>query len=118
MRNLRRKPNVAVHISIPWPAFYGYRPPPRSIQFRGIGEILPFDNSDARAALEKGPFVLRRVIRHLVQRSSTEFFGDNVWIHVRPTGRINTFMIGVPITTLFHDEMKAVQNFDFNETPL
>jgi len=32
--------------------------------------------------------------------------------HVRPVKRIETFMIGVPMTTVFRDEKKALQHFE------
>jgi uncharacterized protein YhbP (UPF0306 family) len=108
-RNLRRDSHVAVHIPIPWPLLPA---PPRSIQFRGEAEILPSDNTDANAALAKGPFVMRRVFRQLIKRADTKILGENIWIHVRPIGRIETFMVGVPITTIFHDEKKVILHFD------
>jgi len=39
-------------------------------------------------------------------------WGESVWIHVRPRKRIETFMIGVPSTTIFRDEAKAMLHFE------
>lgn len=111
-RNLCRNSSVAVHIPVPWPLLPA---PPRSIQFRGEAEILPIDNPDANAALAKAPLVMRRVFLHLIKRIDTESWGENIWIHVRPIGRIETFMVGVPITTIFRDEKKAILHFDVSD---
>ena len=108
-RNLRRDSRVAVHIPVPWPLLPA---PPRSIQFRGEAEILPIDNPDANTALAKAPLVMRRVFRRLIKRVDAKILGENIWIHVRPIGRIETFMVGVPITTIFRDESKAILHFD------
>jgi uncharacterized protein YhbP (UPF0306 family) len=108
-RNLRRDSRVAIHIPVPWPLIPA---PPRSIQFRGEAEILPIDNPDANAALAKAPHMMRRMFRRLIKRVDTKIWGENIWIHVRPIGRIETFMIGVPITTIFRDESKAILHFD------
>ncbi len=109
-RNIRRDPRVAVHISVPYPLFGGHAPP-RSIQFRGTAEILPFDDAEANSALDKAPLGMRLVFRRLARRSPPRF-GENIWIRVRPLGRIETFMLGVPMTTIFRDESKAIQHID------
>ena len=108
-RNLRRDSHVAVHIPVPWPLLPA---PPRSIQFRGEAEIFPIDDPNANAALAKAPLVMRRIFRRLIKRVDTKIWGENIWIHVRPIGRIETFMVGVPITTIFRDESKAILHFD------
>jgi hypothetical protein len=108
-RNVRRDPRVAVHIPIPWllvPA------PPKSIQFRGKAEILPMKDPKANEALEHGSLVIRRVFRRLLDRADAQTWGESIWIHVRPGRRIETFMIGVPSTTIFRDEKKAMLHFD------
>lgn len=111
VRNIRRDPHVAVHVSVPWPVVPA---PPRSIQFRGTAEILPIDNADANAALAKAPLVLRRVMRHLLKNVDTEIWGENIWIRIRPTERVETFMVGVPVTTVFRDEKEAIRHFKVN----
>ncbi len=108
-RNLRRDSRVAVHIPVPWPLLPA---PPRSIQFRGEAEILPFDDPDANSALTKAPLVFRRILRRLVERADKKVWGENIWIRARPVGRIETFMVGVPIPTIFRDEKKAILHFD------
>jgi nitroimidazol reductase NimA-like FMN-containing flavoprotein (pyridoxamine 5'-phosphate oxidase superfamily) len=108
-RNLRRDSNVAIHIPVPWPLIPA---PPRSIQFRGEAEILPIDDPEANEALAKTSFVMRRVFRRLLKRVDKKIWGESIWIHVHPIGRIETFMIGVPITTIFRDESKVILHFD------
>jgi uncharacterized protein YhbP (UPF0306 family) len=108
-RNVRRDPRVAVHIPVPWPLVPA---PPRSIQFRGNAEILPINDADANDALERGSLVMRRVFRRFLEKADTETWGENIWIHVRPRKRIETFMLGVPSMTIFRDEKKAMLHFD------
>jgi len=108
-RNVRRDPQVAVHIPVPWPLVPA---PPKSIQFRGKARILPINDADASAALSRGSPVMRRVFRRLLKNADAEVWGESIWIHVRPVGRIETFMIGVPSLTIFRDEAKAILHFD------
>lgn len=108
-RNVRRDPRVAVHIPVPWPLVPA---PMKSIQFRGSAEILPIDDPDASEALEHGSFVMRRVMRRLLRNVDAKVWGESVWIHVHPRKRIETFMIGVPPTTIFRDEAKAILHFE------
>ncbi len=84
----------------------------KSIQFRGNAEILPIDDASANEALQRSSFVMRRVMRRLVKNVDTEVWGESIWIHVRPRKRIETFMIGVPSTTVFRDESKALLHFE------
>jgi len=112
-RNVARNPHVAVQISAPWRLIPA---PPRSIQFRGKAEILPFDNTEAQEALNRAPLALRLVLRQIAKRSDTELFGKNIWIRVRPTGRIETFMVGVSMTTILRDEKKAILHFEVPHT--
>jgi len=111
-RNVQRDPRVAVHIPVPWPLIPA---PPRSIQFRGNAKILPIDHAGANAALDQAPLVMRRVFRRLVENVDTKIWGQNIWVHVRPTRRIETFMLGVPMTMIFRDEKKAMLHFDVPE---
>lgn len=113
-RNVRRDSRVAVHIPVPWPVLPA---PPRSIQFRGNAEILSIDDANANAALARAPLVMRGVLRRLIENADAETWGENVWVHVRPVGRIETFMVGVPITTIFRDAKKAMLHFDVPEDP-
>jgi hypothetical protein len=106
--NVRRDPHVAVHIPVPWPLVPA---PPRSIQFRGKGDILPIKDAAANEALAHGSLVMRRVFRRLLDRADTQTWGESIWIHVRPGRRIETFMIGVPSTAIFR-EKKAMVHFD------
>ena len=111
-RNVRRNPHVAVHIAVPWPLIPA---PPRSIQFRGTAEILPIDDANANAALDRGSAVMHRVFRRLLKNADTDTWGESIWLHVHPTGRIETFMVGVPMTTMFRDATKAMLHFDVPE---
>jgi hypothetical protein len=86
--------------------------PPKSIQFRGRAEILPIDDSSANEALEHASFVMRRVLRGLLERADTQTWGESIWIHIQPRSRIETFMVGVPSSTIFRDENKALLHFD------
>ena len=113
-RNIRRDPHVAVHIPVPWPLVAA---PPRSIQFRGSAEILPIDDASAKAAVDQGPLVMRRVFRRLLENADTQTWGESIWVHVRPTGRIETFMVGVPATTIFREEKKAMLHFNVPDEP-
>jgi nitroimidazol reductase NimA-like FMN-containing flavoprotein (pyridoxamine 5'-phosphate oxidase superfamily) len=108
-RNVRRDSRVAVHIPVPWPLVPA---PPKSIQFRGKARILPLDDANANAALDLGSVVMRQVFRRLLKNADTETWGETIWIHVRPARRIETFMIGVPSTTVFGGEKKAILHFD------
>lgn len=45
-------------------------------------------------------------------RKQIEAWEESIWIHVRPGKRIETFMLGVPPTTIFRDEKKAMLHFD------
>jgi len=108
-RNVQRDPRVAVHIPVPWPVIPA---PPKSIQFQGNARILPIDDENANAALDRGPFIMHRVFRRLLMNVDTAAWGESVWIHVHPRKRIETFMIGVPSTTIFRDESKAMLHFD------
>jgi nitroimidazol reductase NimA-like FMN-containing flavoprotein (pyridoxamine 5'-phosphate oxidase superfamily) len=111
-RNIRRDPRVAIHIPVPWPLVPA---PPKSIQFRGKAEILPINDPAANEALEHGSPIIRRVLRRLLKRVDTQTWGESIWIHVRPTKRIETFMIGVPSTAIFSDEKKAMLHFDVSQ---
>jgi hypothetical protein len=73
---------------------------------------LPIDDANANAALGRRSLVMRRVMRRLLKNVDTEVWGESIWIHVRPRKRIETFMIGVPSTTIFRDESKALLHFD------
>jgi hypothetical protein len=84
----------------------------KSIQFRGNAEILPIEDANANEALGRSSFVIRRVMRRMLKNVDTEVWGENIWIHVRPRKRIETFMIGVPSTTIFRDESKAMLHFE------
>jgi len=108
-RNIRRNPRVAVHIPVPWPLVPA---PPKSIQFRGKAGILPIDDPAANEALKHGSFVMRRVLRGLLERADTQTWGESIWIHIQPRSRIETFMVGVPSSTIFRDENKALLHFD------
>jgi hypothetical protein len=108
-RNVRHDPRVAVHIPVPWPLIPA---PPKSIQFRGKAEILTINDPAANDALERGSLVMRRVFRRLLEKADTATWGESIWIHVRPGKRIETFMLGVPPTTIFRDEKKAILHFD------
>ena len=108
-RNVQRDSRVAVHIPVPWPLVPA---PMKSIQFRGNAEILPIDDASANEALERSSFIMRRVLRRLLKNVDTEVWGESIWIHVRPRKRIETFMIGVPSTTIFRDEAKAMLHFE------
>ena len=108
-RNVRSDPQVAVHIPVPWPLIPA---PMKSIQFRGNAEILSINDAGANEALERSSFVMRRVIRRLLKNVDREVWGESIWIHVRPRKRIETFMIGVPSTTIFRDESKAMLHFE------
>jgi len=108
-RNIRRSPHVGVHIPVPWPIIPA---PPRSIQFRGTATIVPIDDAEANSALTHASPIIRRVFRRLIENVDTQTWGESIWIHVRPRGRIETFMIGVPMTTIFRDENKAMLHFD------
>jgi nitroimidazol reductase NimA-like FMN-containing flavoprotein (pyridoxamine 5'-phosphate oxidase superfamily) len=109
VRNVRRDPRVAVHIPVPWSLVPA---PMKSIQFRGSAEILPIDDASANEALEHSSFVMLRVMRRLLRNVDVKVWGESVWIHVRPRKRIETFMIGVPSTTIFRDEAKAMLHFE------
>lgn len=111
-RNIQRDSRVAVHIPVPWPLIPA---PPKSIQFRGRAEMLPISDTSANAALEHSSMMMRRVFRRLLEQADTAVWGDPVWIRVRPVGRIETFMVGVPMFTLFQDESKAMLHFDVAE---
>lgn len=113
-RNIWRDPRVAVHIPVPWPLLPA---PPRSIQFRGTADILPVGDANANAAVDRASPVMRRVFRRLAENANTETWGENIWVHVRPRRRIETFMVGVPMTTIFRDEKKAMLHFDVPEEP-
>ena len=108
-RNVARDSNVAVHIPVPWPLVPAQ---PKSIQFRGSAEILPIDDANANEALNRGSLVMRRVFRRLLKNVNAETWGESVWIRVHPRKRIETFMIGVPSTTIFRDESKAMLHFN------
>lgn len=108
-RNVRRDPQVAVHIPIPWPLVPA---PPKSIQFRGNAEILPVNDAKANEAVDRSSIVMRRVFRRLLKNADTERWRESIWIHVRPRKRIETFMVGVPSTAIFRDEKKAMLHFD------
>ncbi|WP_455285041.1 hypothetical protein [[Eubacterium] cellulosolvens] len=73
---------------------------------------MPIDDASANEALQRSSFVMRRVMRRLVKNVDTEVWGESIWIHVRPRKRIETFMIGVPSTTVFRDESKALLHFE------
>jgi len=109
VRNIHHDPHVAVHIPVPWPLLPA---PPRSIQFRGAAKILPISDTDANAALTEASRVTRRVLQHLLDNVDTQRWGESVWIRVRPVKRIETFMVGVPVTAVFRDEEKALLHFD------
>jgi hypothetical protein len=92
--------------------------PPKSIQFRGKAEILPINDPAAEEALAHGSLVMRRIFRRLLDRADTQTWGENIWIHIRPGRRIETFMIGVPSTAIFRDEKKAMLHFEVPQKDL
>lgn len=93
-RNVRRNPNVAVQIPIPWPLIPAA---PHSIQFRGTAEILVIDDTEANQALSRASFGMRRAFRRLIDNADTQTWEENIWLHVRPAKRIENFMVGVSI---------------------
>ena len=107
VRNIRR--NVAIQIPVPWSLIPA---PPRSIQYRGIAEILPIDDNEAQKVLSKSSYINRHVLRQLIEHIDVQKWGENIWIRVVPTSRIETFMIGVPITAVFRSPEKAQLHFD------
>ncbi|TRO56755.1 pyridoxamine 5'-phosphate oxidase family protein [Candidatus Bathyarchaeota archaeon] len=109
VRNIRRNSNVAIQIPVPWPLIPA---PPRSIQYRGIAEILPIDDNEAQRVLSKSSYINRHVLRQLIENIDVQKWGESIWIRVVPTGRIETFMIGVPITVIFRSPEKAQSHFD------
>ncbi|WP_455279667.1 pyridoxamine 5'-phosphate oxidase family protein [[Eubacterium] cellulosolvens] len=113
VRNIRRNSNVAIQIPVPWPLIPA---PPRSIQYRGTAKILPIDDDEAEQVLSKSSYINRRVLRQLIKNIDIQEWGESIWIHVVPTGRIETFMIGVPFTTVFRSPEKARLHFDVNDT--
>jgi hypothetical protein len=96
---------------VPWPLIPA---PPRSIQYRGTAEILPIDDDEAEQVLSKSSYINRRVLRQLIENIDVQKLGESIWIHVEPTGRIETFMIGVPFTTVFRSLEKARLHFNVN----
>jgi len=112
VRNIRRNSNVAIQIPVSWPLIPA---PPRSIQYRGTAEILPIDDNDAHQVLSKSSYVNRHVLRQLIKNIDVQKWGESIWIHVAPKGRIETFMIGVPFTTVFRSLEKARLHFDVND---
>ena len=109
VRNIRRNSNVAIQIPVPWPLIPA---PPRSIQYRGAAEILAIDDNMAQGVLSKSSYVIRRVLRQLIENIDVQKWGESIWIRVVPTGRIETFMIGVPITDVFRSPEKVRLHFD------
>lgn len=73
---------------------------------------MPIDDPSANAGLAKASPVMRKVLRCLIENADAEKWGESIWLHVRPVGRIETFMVGVPLTTIFRDEEKAMLHFD------
>jgi hypothetical protein len=80
-----------------------------------MADILPIDDPNANAALDRGSLVMRRVFRWLLEKTDTQTWGESIWVHVRPTNRIETFMVGVPATTIFRDEKKALLHFNLRD---
>jgi uncharacterized protein YhbP (UPF0306 family) len=111
VRNIRQNSNVAIQIPVPWPLIPA---PPRSIQYRGTAEILAINNPEAQEVLSKSSYVNRHVLRKLLENIDVQKWGENVWIRVTPIDRVETFMIGVPITTVFRSIEKALLHFDVN----
>jgi len=60
---------------------------------------------------------MRIVLRRLLENADTQTWGESIWVHVRPTARIETFMVGVPATTIFRDEKKAMLHFNVPDKP-
>lgn len=73
---------------------------------------MPINDRTANEAPQYGSLVMRRVFRRLLKGAGTETWGESIWIHVQPGKRVETFMVGVPSTTIFRDEKKAVLHFD------
>ncbi|OGD54193.1 hypothetical protein A3K80_07605 [Candidatus Bathyarchaeota archaeon RBG_13_38_9] len=111
VKNIRRNSNVAIQIPVPWPLIPA---PPRSIQYRGTAEILAINDIEAQGVLSKSSYINRRVLRKLIENIDVQKWGESVWIRVTPTDQIETFMIGVPITTVFRSTEKALLHFDVN----
>jgi nitroimidazol reductase NimA-like FMN-containing flavoprotein (pyridoxamine 5'-phosphate oxidase superfamily) len=111
VRNIRRNSNVAIQIPVLWPLIPA---PPRSIQYRGTAEILPIEDNEAQQVLSESSYVNRQVLRQLIRNIDVEKWGKSIWIHVKPVSRIETFMIGVPFTTVFKSLEKARLHFDVN----
>ena len=108
-RNLRRNKQVAVNIPVP---FRLIPAPMRSIQFRGTGEFLPIDDSNANRVLDNQSFFMRRGIKKLLDEVDVGKYGENIWIRIRPTGKIETFMVGVPLSSFSGDMSGAVKHYD------
>jgi len=89
-RNILRNPNVAVTVPV-----WGRQPfwiPPQSIQFKGVAEILPADDPVAKEAYQ---------FKVLFMNVGAGTYGaEGSFVHVRPTGRINTYGVGVPRMTM------------------
>ena len=85
VKNIRHNPRVAVTIPI-----WERRPfwvPPQVIQFQGIADILPEDDSVAR-----GVYRFKVLFMHV---DAGTFEARGCFLHIRPTRHINSYGVGV-----------------------
>ncbi len=89
-KNIERNPNVAVTIPV-----WGRQPfwvPPQSIQFQGVADILPADDTAAREVYRFKVLFMRV--------DAATFKAAGCFLHVRPVKHINTYGVGVPRMTM------------------
>lgn len=93
-RNIDENPNVAVVI----PVRRLPVGPPSTIMFQGTADVLDRDDRTLAGLLDSGR--LKRITSHGELDDP-----DNWFIKITPTGRINTFGLGVPLRTLIRNPL-------------
>jgi len=98
VENVQNDPNVA--FVIPFPHHILRFVPASCIQFQGIGEILPIDDSEAIEAFIGGKKILRMNFEQLANLKDQ---GEAVSIKIKPNKRINVYGVGISMMKMRKD---------------
>ena len=103
-KNIMKNNKVSVTIPIYKNLFHKFIPaPPAEIHFKGLAEILPFEDEYARQ-------VWRKYLKHELPE---ELQKESIWIKITPSRKINTYGLGIMLWNM-RDPIKAKKTVELN----
>ncbi|MFW9967586.1 MAG: pyridoxamine 5'-phosphate oxidase family protein [Candidatus Thorarchaeota archaeon] len=92
VRHIRRNPNVSLVVT--FPHYYIRFAPASYVMFRGIAELIPFNDSDAQWA-----FSQKRILR-MSQGIDTEILEKALFIKMNPEPTVFCYGVGIGVMEL------------------